>query len=593
MNIQRQLLTVLMIGFGLACPIADTSANAAERPNVLVILTDDQGWGDLTIHGNTNLETPNIDSLGRDGALFQRFFVCPVCSPTRAEFLTGRYHPRGGVHGVSTGAERLNLDEKTIADAFKAAGYATGAFGKWHNGTQFPYHPNARGFDEYYGFTSGHWGHYFDTVMDHNGQIVRGQGYIIDDLTDHALEFIEENRTEPFFCYVPYNTPHSPFHVPDQYFDRFPEERIRLRNRDPEKEELDKTRCALAMVENIDWNVGRLLRKLDDLKLSDNTIVVFFTDNGPNTWRFNGGMKGKKGHVDEGGVRVPCLVRWPGHIRPGTEIPQIAAAIDLLPTLADMADIKRVGSKPLDGRSLKPLLSGSTESWPDRMIFSRWGKRVSVRTQQYRYCLDRTGALYDMVADPGQDQDISKQSPEVAKKLQKAVAQWIEQVVSPNAEDDRPFPIGYDDHPTILPARDGVPEGGVQRSSKAPNCSYFTNWTSTEDRITWNVEVLQPAEYEVAVYYTCPKSDVGATFELSVGEAALQGRVAQANDPPLRGAESDRADRGNESYVKDFRPLVIGTMPLDRGRNVLTLRAVDIPGKQVMDVRAVVLKKTP
>src|SRR5688572_22381242 len=136
---------------------APLTAQRQRRPNIVVILTDDQGWGDLSVHGNANLSTPNIDSLARDGALFERFFVCSVCAPTRAEFLTGRYHARGGVRGVSTGQERLNLDEKTLADAFKAAGYATGAFGKWHNGSQWPYHPNARGFDEYYGFTSGHW----------------------------------------------------------------------------------------------------------------------------------------------------------------------------------------------------------------------------------------------------------------------------------------------------------------------------------------------------------------------------------------------------------------------------------------------------
>lgn len=574
----------------VACLVGRTLP-AAERPNVVVILTDDQGWGDLGLHGNTNLETPNIDSLGRDGALFERFFVCPVCAPTRAEFLTGRYHPRGGVHGVSTGAERLNIDENTIGEAFKAAGYATGAFGKWHNGTQFPYHPNARGFDEYYGFTSGHWGHYFDTMMDHNGEIVRGKGYIIDDLTDHALEFIEANRERPFFCYVPYNTPHSPFQVPDRFYDRFPESRIQLRNRDPEKEELDKTRCVLAMVENIDWNVGRLLKRLEDLQLAENTIVVFFTDNGPNTWRFNGGMKGKKGSTDEGGVRVPCLVRWPGQIKPGTQIPQIAGAIDLLPTLTDMAQIDRVGSKPLDGRSVKPLLLGTTEPWPERMIFSHWNKRVSLRTQQYR--LDMKGALYDMVADPRQDRDISEEKPEIASKLREAIDRWKEEVLPSIAEDDRPFPIGYDGHPTILPARDGVATGQAQRSAKAPNCSYFTNWTSTEDRITWDVEVLQAGEYEVIVYYTCPAADVGATFELSVGDVAIRSRVTEANDPPARGAESDRADRGNESYVKDFRPLVVGMMRLVGGRSLLTLRALDLPGSQVMEVRAVVLKKVP
>src|SRR6478609_2866015 len=206
-------LLVLLLASVLT-PVSSWSQD--HKPNVVVFLSDDQGWGDLSIHGNKNLSTPNIDSLAKDGALFERFFVCPVCSPTRAEFLTGRYHSRGGVRDVSTGGERLNLDEKTMADAFKAAGYATGCFGKWHNGSQYPYHPNARGFDDYYGFTSGHWGDYFDPILEHNGQLVRGKGFIIDDLTDHATDFMGKNRDKPFFCYLAYNTPHSPMQVPDK-----------------------------------------------------------------------------------------------------------------------------------------------------------------------------------------------------------------------------------------------------------------------------------------------------------------------------------------------------------------------------------------
>ena len=229
------------------------SAFADDRkPNVVILLTDDQGWGDLSVHGNTNLRTPNIDSLARDGATFESFFVSPVCSPTRAEFLTGRYHARTGVRGVSTGQERLNLDEKTIADAFKAAGYATGAFGKWHNGSQWPYHPLARGFDDYYGFTSGHWGEYFNPPLDHNGKPVRGNGYIVDDVTDRALKFIEKNRDRRFFCYVPYNTPHSPFAVPEQYWRRFKDKPIGMLGSDQRSEDLAVTRCVLAMCENID-----------------------------------------------------------------------------------------------------------------------------------------------------------------------------------------------------------------------------------------------------------------------------------------------------------------------------------------------------
>src|SRR5688500_18967145 len=236
MRIGARVVSVpaLLLGCAVVAAFAAAaSADAAPRgPNVVVIITDDQGWGDLSASGNTDLATPNIDSLAKDGVSLDRFFVSPVCSPTRAEFLTGRYHPRCGVRGVSTGGERLDLDEKTIADTFKAAGYITGAFGKWHNGTQWPYHPKARGFDEYYGFTSGHWGQYFDPPLDHNGKSVQGTGYMVDDFTDHALDFISKNKDGPFFCYVPYNTPHSPMQVPERFYSKFANADLKQRARE-------------------------------------------------------------------------------------------------------------------------------------------------------------------------------------------------------------------------------------------------------------------------------------------------------------------------------------------------------------------------
>jgi arylsulfatase A-like enzyme len=495
------------------------------------------------------------------------------------------------VRGVSTGQERLNVDEKTIGDTFKAAGYATAAYGKWHNGTQYPYHPNARGFDDYYGFCSGHWGNYFNPVLEHNGKIVRGKGFIIDDLTDHALEFIAKNRNRPFFCYLPYNTPHSPFQVPDTFFDKFSDHPISMRNRDPKREQLDKTRCVLAMCENIDWNVGRILRQLDKLKLADNTIVIYFSDNGPNSWRWNDGMKGRKGSTDEGGNRVPCLVRWPGHIKPGKKISQIAGAIDFLPSLADMAGISIVGTKPLDGISIKPLLLGEVDNWPDRMIFSHQRGRVSVRTQRYR--LDHTGKLFDMNLDPGQYLDISKKKPKVAAKLREAVARWKDEVLPKSPRDDRPFPVGYPDFPTtILPARDGVPHGKVRRSAKAPNCSFFTNWVSTDDKITWDIEVAGSGNYEAVIYYTCARENIGSTIELSFKGSRIRGKVTKPHNPPLVGKEFDRCSRGSESYVKDFQPLKLGVFRLQKGRGLLTLQALDVSGIQVMDVRAVLLTLT-
>ncbi len=564
------------------------AATHRTQPNFVVILADDQGWGDLSLNGNSNLDTPNIDSLAKSGAQFERFFVSPVCSPTRAEFLTGRYHPRGGVRGVTTGAERLNLDEKTIANTFKAAGYATGAFGKWHNGSQYPYHPNGRGFDTYYGFTSGHWGNYFNPVLEQNGQLVRGTGFVTDDLTDHAMAFIEAHRQEPFFCYIPFNTPHSPMQVPDRFYDKFKGAELKQRNRDPKREDPEFTRAALAMCENIDWNVGRILNRLETLDLTENTIVVYFSDNGPNSWRWNGGMKGRKGSTDEGGVRSPLLVRWPGNIPAGIRISQIAGAIDLLPTLADLAGIRITGTKPLDGITLKPLLTGSKATWPDRMIFSHWSGRVSVRTQHHR--LDTSGQLFDMVNDPGQTKDVSEALPAEAERLRKAVSDWKEQLLPGLGEDQRPLPVGFAAFPvTQLPARDGMPHGNVKRSARAPNCSYFMNWTDIGDRITWDVDVATTGRYEAVLYYACPAVDTGAKFELRLNDATIEGTVSEPHDPPLQGAENDRVPRAGESYVKDFKPMRIGTLDLKKGRGELTLRALEIPGSQVMEVRMLLL----
>ncbi len=415
----RLLLTLFLL----------TTSLLHASPNILVILTDDQGWGDLSLHGNTNLATPHIDSLARDGAQFDRFYVCPVCSPTRAEFLTGRYHPRGNVYSTSTGGERLDLDGSTIAEAFQKAGYATAAFGKWHNGMQYPYHPNARGFDEFYGFCSGHWAHYFSPLLDHN----------------------------------------------------------------------------------------------DALDLTRNTIVLFFCDNGPNGNRRNGDMRGRKGSTDEGGVRSPLLLRWPAHIKPHTRLPQIAAAIDLLPTLTDLAD----------------------------------------------------------------------KFPEITAELQQAATSWRKEVLQdygPN-QDHRPFIVGHPDTTyTQLPACDAKPTGGIKFSNRYPNASYLTNWTSTDDRITWDIEVPADGNFEVTLYYTCPANDLGSTFEPSFGDHTLQGKITEPHDPPLRGAAEDRVPR-TESYDKDFRPLTLGTLTLKKGHAPLTLRATDIPGAQGMDFRLLILKR--
>ena len=567
----------------------------AAKPNVVVILTDDQGWGDLSLNGNRDLDTPNIDSLARDGAKFDRFFVCAVCSPTRAEFLTGRYHVRGGVYSTSAGGERLDLDELTIADTFKAGGYATGAFGKWHNGMQYPYHPNGRGFEEFYGFCSGHWGDYFSPPLEHNGRIVKGEGFCINDFTDKAMAFMERSHKagKPFFTYLPYNTPHSPMQVPDRWWNKFKSKEIKLRNRDPRRENLQHLRCALAMCENIDWNVGRLLKKLDQLGVAKNTIVLFFHDNGPNGVRWNGGMKGRKGSTDEGGVRSPLVVRWPARIPKGTFVKPITSVMDLLPTLADCAGIKVASQKPLDGRSVKPLLIGQKVQWPDRTIMNCWRGKVSARTQRYR--LGHTGQLFDMVVDPGQRKDISKDQPKVAAQLRGEVEQWKKTVLTELGEDSRPFVIAHPDFEwTQIPARDGTAHGGIKRSNKFPNCSYFYNWTSLDDKITWPVQVGASGKYEVTMHYALRKGDEGTAVQISYDmgyyASATTVTLNKAHDVPVRGQENDRVKR-MESYVKDFKPISMGLLNLKQGKGVLTLKALEIPGKTALEFRLLMLKR--
>lgn len=565
--------------------------SAGERPNVVVILSDDQGWGDLSMNGNTNLSTPNIDQLAEQGAHFDRFYVCPVCSPTRAEFLTGRYHVRSGVYSTSAGGERMNLEEQTIADAFRGGGYTTGAFGKWHNGMQYPYHPNGRGFDEFYGFCSGHWGDYFSPPLDHNGQLVQGDGFCVDDFTNKALDFMEQaiEKEKPFFAYLPYNTPHSPMQVPDRFWEKFADHPLPLRHREPKRENIEHTRAALAMCENIDWNVGRITQKLDQWGVADNTIVVYFCDNGPNGSRFNGGMKGRKGSTDEGGVRSPMIVRWPAKIRKKCQVGEIAAAIDLLPTLAELCGIATPSRKELDGKSLAPLLQESAQQWADREIVSFWRGKLSVRNQRFRLGAD--GQLFEISTDPGQAKNVAAAFPAVAQRLTAVAQNFRENVAKGYDQDERPFLIGHKDYRyTQLPARDAIGSGAIERSNKFPNCSFLRNWTKADEQIRFDAIVGASGRYQVELEYAIAAADVGATIQLQIGQSKLQAKISEAASPPLRGQENDRVKR-MESYVKDFHRVVIGEMDLVKGQAGVTLEALEIPGSEVLEFRLLMLTR--
>jgi len=586
----RKVILLCWILFGFSCSENSKEKNVSkQKPNVIIIMSDDQGWGDLSSSGNTNIATPHIDALAQNGVSFQNFYVQPVCSPTRAELLTGRYAASIGVYSTSEGGERFNLGETTIAELFKNAGYKTAAYGKWHSGMQPPYHPNARGFDDYYGFASGHWGNYFSPMLEHNGAIVKGEGFLVDDLTNKGIDFITENQHQSFFLYLPFNTPHSPMQVPDEYWNKFKDKVLDMRYQGQEQEAENFTKAALAMVENIDFNVGRLTQKLKELSLEENTIIIYLSDNGPNGWRWNGGMRGKKGSTDEGGVRTPFFIQWKNNIPKGKTVASIAGAIDILPTLASLAGIEPQTEKPLDGKDLKVLLLEENPNWEPRHIINHWRGKTSIRTDKYR--LDHENRLYDMQNDLGQTKDISNETTSVLDSLVSIKNKWQSELTDHKQGGERPITLGHPDFEyTQIPARDGIPHGNLKRSNRYPNNTFFMNWKSVRDSITWDVEVLADGEFDVELYYTCPEESTGSILELSFGKSRLSSEIIKAHDPPLTGMEHDRDPR-MESYVKDFIPMKLGQIRLKKGKGKLTLKALDIKGKQAVDVRLLMFKR--
>lgn len=574
---------VMLLGlFLMGCSHVGTKIEKA--PNVILIITDDQGWGDLSYHGNKNLNTPNLDGIAHEGLSVNNFYVQPVCSPTRAEILTGKYFSRLGVYDTSSGGERMDIGVPTLGDVFKSKGYTTAAFGKWHNGAQPPYHPNARGFDEFYGFCSGHWGNYYSPLIEHNGTFTSGEGFLVDDLFNHSINFIKEQANTPFFLYLPVNTPHSPMQVPEAFWSRFKNKPLISRSTNPEQEDEDFTRAALAMVENIDFNVGRLLSFLKKQELDENTIVVFMSDNGPNGWRWNGGLKGRKGDTDEGGVKSPFFIKWPKKIKAGTQLTQIMGSIDVLPTLTGLAGISLPDSIVLDGLDLHRDMLNATDHFKNRALFNHWNGKTSVRTQNYR--LDHQNRLFDLRKDASQLHDISERKPALRDSLRKVKFQWEKLVRAlPGTRDIRPFTIGAV-HPKFshLPAQDGVLGGNLLRSNRWPNDSYITNWKSVSDSIIWPVNVLASGDFEIFLHYTCQTSNLGTRLELSLGNQKIGRTINEAFESPLDASLRDIYPR-MESDVKAFKRIKFGELTLSKGIGTVYLTANQIPGQEAIDFR--------
>lgn len=576
-----QQLLVLAIGLTLftSCQNNSTS-NQKAPPNIILILTDDQGWGDLSFHGNDTVQTPHLDKLASESVVLDRFYVSPVCAPTRASLLTGRFHLRTGVTWVTHRKEVMNEEEVTLAEALKTKGYQTGIFGKWHNGEQYPHHPNGQGFDEFYGFCAGHWNNYFDTKLQHNGKEVQSKGYIIDDLTDKAIDFIQGNKDKPFFCYIPYNTPHSPMQVADGYYDKYKAMGI-----------TDFNAACYGMVENIDDNVKRILETLESENLVENTIFIFTTDNGPNGKRFNGGMKGRKGWVDEGGIRVPFFLKYPnGNFEHGIKIPEITSHIDLMPTLLELCGVEAPENVALDGKSLIPLLQ--KKSWEKRLIYTfPIGQKLtpnpgSVRSDTFRMVLERDSSvsLFNMLEDPGQQNNIADLLPEKTKELLSAYHQKFEEVTL-NGSTPQPIQIGHQIHPTVhLPAPEAKLKGGVEfKEFWGWANDWTTNWDK-ESSMTWATKVVAAGDYEVVLEYACTEAMVGSTLSFSAGNQQVEVEIKEAHFPDHL-PSPDRVERW-EVYEKEWKKLKVGTFNLEKGETEFKLSAKNLVANKALEIKA-------
>ncbi len=410
------------------CAVAGrTAKSAVRRPNVILVITDDQGYGDLGCHGNKVIVTPNIDRLHGQSLRLTDFHVDPTCSPTRSALMTGHYSSRTGVWHTIMGRSLLGRNEVTMADVFSASGYRTAIFGKWHLGDNYPYRPQDRGFEEVLIHGGGgvgqgpdYWGNdYFDDTYFHNGKEEKFEGYCTDVWFDGALKFIEANKDRPFFCYVPTNAPHGPYNVADKYSKPYRDKAVPANQAN-----------FYGMITNIDENMGRLTQRLRELNLEDSTILIFMTDNGT-SGDYDGGMRGKKGSAYEGGHRVPFFIRWPGGgLTGGRDIETLSAHIDVLPTLIELCGLKGPAGVKFDGASIAPLLKGQSGRWPDRTLLvhsqriehpEKW-RQSAVMTQRWR--LINGKELYDIKADPAQRNNVADTNPEVVEKLRDGYEDW-------------------------------------------------------------------------------------------------------------------------------------------------------------------------
>ena len=529
------LLALLFLVFLIGCKKDKTP------PNVILIITDDQGYGDLSFNGNPNIITPALDNFAAESVRFNNFYVSPVCAPTRSSLMTGRYSLRTGVRDTYNGGAIMASSEVTIAEMLKQANFTTGIFGKWHLGDNYPSRPSDQGFDESLIHLAGGMGQvgdftnyfkkdtsYFDPILWHNNEQKPYKGYCSDIFTENAIEFIENNKNNPFFCYLSFNAPHNPLQVPDEYYQAYktldPTDGIDpelIPNEKISEKTKDNTRKVYAMVTNIDDNLKKLFNKVDELGIKDNTIVIFMTDNGPQHARYVAGMKGRKSSVYNGGIRVPFFLRFPAMFSGNQEVNQFTAHIDLLPTLSKLCNVEMPRDRKIDGRSFIPSIN--SEKLPERSFFSYWTRKypelynnIALQRGQFKL-IGKTDynspienfELYDTYNDPFEKNNLVTQKKSIALSLKKEMHQtFLELVNSENLKNPPRIMLGSDfENPVYLNRNDA----GGQRAV----------WNQEQAYSFWKVDINKEGLYDLKFKFLKPLPANGNMY-LEIGQSIQQ-----------------------------------------------------------------------
>lgn len=568
----------------------------AAKPNVVIVITDDQGYGDLSCHGNPTLKTPNIDALHDDSVRLADYHVSPTCSPTRSALLTGHWTNRTGVWHTIMGRSMLRENEVTMGQVFKDAGYATGLFGKWHLGDNYPFRPEDRGYTEVLrhggggvGQTPDYWDNaYFDGSYWHNGTPTPVEGFCTDVFFDYAKRFIKQQKTlgKPFLAYITTNAPHGPMHSPPEFSRPYAELGTGVSN-------------FFGMIANIDDNVGRLRKLLEQEGLTDNTIFIFTTDNGTSSGDrvFNAGMRGRKGSEYDGGHRVPFFVHWPaGHLVGGRDVVPLTAHVDVLPTLIELCQIASPAGVTFDGRSIVPLLDGNDDDWPDRILVTdsqrvkdpqKW-RKSAVMTSRWR--LINGKELYDMSADPGQSRDVAVAHPQVVRRLADFYEAWWEELL-PTFANATAIYLGHPaENPARLTSHDWITSQGAPWNQSHIRKAH----NQSNARGFWNVYVARAGDYQVRLRRWPVEADRAIDAALPAGDPVpgVQAfrAVPGAKIKPVK-ATLRIGDVSLETSVRPGDKEVVFDFELPQGKTKMEARFITAKGEVYGAYYAYVLRK--